>query len=138
MQKLTFFFFLILIVQTSLAQKNIQAFNSMYSLTHAVLQEGQICLVNDKLNGGGIFQVREKGNFIIDSGIVFPTINSSLVLVRSMDKPGIVYMQWFGVKDSTHNFMPAFNKATAYLKTKGGGAIIFDAGTFTSRTVLHN
>ncbi len=112
------------------AQNKIQSFNSINALTHAALKKGQVCSLAQNIYGGGLFEVREKSNYIIDSGIVFPTVNNNLVLVRKMPDEHVVEMDWYNVNDSIHNFMPAFKKATAYLNTKGGGTIVFNAGTF--------
>ncbi len=117
-------------MQKSFAQKNILHFNSIYNLTHSALKKDALCMLPANINGGGIFKVENKGNYVIDSGIVFPTTDASLVLVRKMDNAQIVRMEWYGIKDSVQNFMPAFKKATAYLNTKNGGTIIFNAGTF--------
>jgi len=112
------------------SQKNIQQFASFVALTHASVQKGNFYLLKSNEYGGGLFKVEEKANYVIDSGIVFPTADSNLVLVRKMNDVRTVQMEWYNVRDSIHNFMPAFHKATAYLTPKGGGTIIFPAGVF--------
>jgi hypothetical protein len=109
---------------------NARQFNDINSFTHATLKKGQECLLAAAIYGGGLFEVKEKGNYKIDSGIVFPTADTNLLLVRKMKNIHVVEMAWYNVKDSIHNFMPAFKKATAYLNTINGGTILFDAGTF--------
>lgn len=112
------------------SQENIQRFSTLNALTHARLQKGKLYLLNSNEYGGGLFEAKDKNNYSIDSGIVFPCSDANMVLVRKTDDEHTIKMEWFNVKDSTHNFMPAFNKATAYLTSKDGGTILFAEGVF--------
>ena len=130
MNKSVFTCLIVLITVSVFAQNKVQTFNSINALIHAPLTKGQVCFLPPNVYGGGLFEVKEKSNYIVDSGIVFPTTNNNLVLVRKMQNASVVQMDWYNITDSMHNFMPAFKKATAYLNTKSGGTIVFNAGTF--------
>src|SRR5689334_20001870 len=117
---------LVCISVSCFSQKAIQQFKSIDEIQHAVIKQNAVYSFANNFCGGGLFVAEEKGNNIIDSGIVFPTSNPNIVLVRKMDDLRMVRMDWFGVKDSTQNFMPAFKKATRYLGAKGG-TILFNA-----------
>jgi hypothetical protein len=112
------------------SQKNVQRVTSFAALTHASIKKGNSYLLKGDEYGGGLFEAKEKANYVIDSGIVFPTRDSNIVFVRKMDDARTVKIEWFNVRDSIHNFMPAFKKAAAYLTSRGGGTIIFPAGVF--------
>lgn len=121
---------LTLIYLNGFAQKRIQQYMNVYDLTHAAINKNVEYSLAGNVNGGGLFIAKDKGSYSIDSGIIFPSSNTNIVLVRKMNDARTVYMKWYGIQDSTQNFMPAFNKATKYLHSVGGGTIIFDAGTY--------
>lgn len=124
---------IVLIVLISLnlpAQKRNQQCTNVYDLTHASINKNIEYSLAGNVYGGGLFTATNKGNYNIDSGIIFPSSNPDIVLVRKMNDEHTVYMKWYGIKDSMQNFMPAFNKATKYLNAVGGGSIIFDAGIY--------
>lgn len=120
----------ILICYSSIAQHTEKQINNFKELSHTVINKNFTYSFANNFFGGGLFTAKEKSNYVIDSGIVFPAPDPNLVLVRKMNPENIVNISWYGIKDSTHNFMPAFNKATKYLTAKGGGTILFSAVTY--------
>lgn len=120
---------LICISFSCFSQKAIQQFKNLNEIRHTTIQQNAVYSFANNLYGGGLFIAAEKENNIIDSGIVFPTANPNIVLVRKMDDARIIKIDWYGIRDSTQNFMPAFKKATKYLGVKGG-TILFNAGTY--------
>jgi hypothetical protein len=120
---------LICISISCFSQKAIQQFKSINEIQHTVIKQNAVYSFANNFCSGGLFVAEEKGNNIIDSGIVFPTSNPNIVLVRKLDDARVIKIDWFDIKDSTQNFMPAFKKATKYLGAKGG-TILFSAGTY--------
>lgn len=121
---------LICISVSCFSQKPVQQFKSLDEIQRQAIKQNSLYSFAGNLYGGGLFTAEIKSNKIIDSGIVFPTSNPNIVLVRKMNDANVIKMDWFGIKDSIQNFMPAFKKATRYLETKGGGTISFNAGTY--------
>lgn len=130
MIKIKFTFILLCISVFCFSQKAIRQFKSLNEIQYAAIQNDFIYAFANNLYGGGLFVAKDKGDNIIDSGIIFPTSNTNIVLVRKMDDAHVVKITWYGIKDSTQNFMPAFKKATRYLTAIGGGTILFDEGIY--------
>lgn len=128
--KIRLLLILILVYLNCFAQKPLQQFNTLNDVLHTSIKAGSFYSFTNNLFDGGLFVAKNKSNYIIDSGIVFPTANPDIVLVRKMNDEHVVKINWYGIKDSTRNFMPAFKKATNYLKAINGGTILFDAGTY--------
>ena len=128
--KFTIIVYLLLTSLCVFAQKKVKPFYNLYDFTHAAVNKNSIYSLPENINGGGVFIAKSKDNCIIDSGIVFPTSDPDLVLVRKLNDAHIVYMNWYGIKDSTQNFMPSFKNAVRYLNMIGGGTIIFSEGTY--------
>ncbi len=120
---------LIFIYCKSFSQKPVRQFNSLNEFTHASINKNSVYSLAHDLYGG-LFTAKDKSSYIIDSGIVFPSSHTNLVLVRNINDAHTVYIKWYGIKDSMQNFMPAFKKITRYLNTIGGGTVFFDAGTY--------
>ena len=128
--KLTLIVFLLLTSLFISAQKIVKPFYNLYDFTHTPVSKNLMYSLPEDINGGGMFIAKSKDNYIIDSGIIFPSSNPDLVLVRKMNDAHLVYINWYGIKDSTQNFMLSFKKAVNYLNTIGGGTIVFSEGTY--------
>ena len=112
------------------SQKIKQQFSSLNDIMHASITKDAAYAFSNNFYGGGIFIAKDKSNYVIDSGTVFPTSDANIVLVRKMNDAHNIQINWYGIKDSAQNFMPAFKKAAKYLSTIGGGTVLFDAGTY--------
>ncbi len=128
--RLKYIIILICISVCGFSQKTMQQFKSLDEIQHATIKQNDIYSFANNLFGGGVFIVKNKSNYIIDTGIFFPVSNPNLVLVRKMNDAHTVEINWYGIKDSTQNFMPAFKKATQYLNSMGGGTILFGKRTY--------
>lgn len=121
---------LVLISFKCIAQNVSKQFANFYELAHTTVKKDMKYSFANNFYGGGLFVAADKGNNVIDSGVVFPTTDPHLVLIRKLNDAHVISISWYGINDSTHNFMPAFKKATKYLNAIGGGTILFEAGTY--------
>lgn len=128
--KFTSIALLILISHNSFSQRTVKQVSNFNEITHLIINKNFTYSFANNFYGGGLFTAKEKSSYIIDSGIVFPASDPNLVLVRKMNDENVVSINWYDIKDSIHNFMPAFKKAIKYLTAKGGGTILFGAGTY--------
>jgi hypothetical protein len=89
---------------------------------------GTLIQVTDTIQSG-IFNVYPKGNYTLDSGMVFPMTDTNYVLVRDVSQSQGVFAKWFGVvaNDSTNQAIK-LQRAINYV-AKTSGILILPEGT---------
>jgi hypothetical protein len=87
---------------------------------------GKAILVKDTLQGG-LFNILPKGNYTVDSGIVFPMTDANYVLVRVFDKGAGLHTRWWGILGGATDNTAGIRNAIAASK---GNKLIFDDSVY--------